>query len=80
MLGTLIFFNPEKGHGFIRTEDGERLLVRTDGFLPGHLLGDRTAGTRLSFERVEPEEGEPHAVNVEVVPLNAARRARARHR
>jgi cold shock CspA family protein len=74
--GNLIFFNPEKGHGFIRTEDGERLLVRVDGFAPGHLLGDRCAGTPLTFERVEGDE--PSAVNVMTVPLTAARRARSR--
>ena len=52
MNGTLIFFNPDKRHGFIRTEDGERLLVEETGFEPGHLLGDRCAGTRLEFERI----------------------------
>ena len=35
MNGKLIWFNPEKGHGYIRTEDGERLLVKEDGFAPG---------------------------------------------
>jgi cold shock CspA family protein len=79
--GTLIFFNPAKGHGYIRTENGERLLVHAEGFSPGHLLGDRCAGTRLDFDRIEPDGGdEPYAINVEVVPLVAARRARARHR
>ena len=79
MNGTLIFFNPAKRHGFIRTEDGERLLVREDGFAPGHLLGDRCAGTKLEFDRVDDAE-EAHAANVTVVPLDAARRARRRGR
>jgi len=80
MEGTLIWFNPDKRHGFIRTEDGERLLVEETGFEPGHLLGDRCAGTRLEFERLEAEREEPRAVHVTVVPLNPARRARARRR
>lgn len=80
MEGTLIWFNPAKRHGFIRTEDGERLLVEETGFEPGHLLGDHCAGTRLLFERFESERDEPRAVHVTVAPLNAARRARARRR
>jgi cold shock CspA family protein len=81
MRGTLIWFNPAKGHGFIRTEDGERLLVEESGFEPGHLLGDRCAGTPLSFE-CEPAtaEGDARAVGVTVVRIEAARRARTRHR
>jgi cold shock CspA family protein len=80
MEGTLIWFNPAKRHGFIRTEDGERLLVEENGFEPGHLLGDRCAGTKLAFERFETGLAEPRAVHVTVVPLTAARRARARRR
>lgn len=80
MNGTLIWFNPAKRHGFIRTDDGERLRVDENGFEPGHLLGDRCAGTKLAFERVEPEQDEPRAVHVTVVPRDAERRARARRR
>jgi 'Cold-shock' DNA-binding domain len=78
LKGTLIWFNPEKHHGFIRTEDGDKLLVEEDGFEPGHLLGDRCRGTQLLFDRVERAGGEPCAMHVTVVPLEAARRARAR--
>ena len=79
MKGTLIWFNPEKRHGFIRTEDGERLRVDESGFAPGHLLGDRCAGTKLDFDRVESDT-EPCAQHVTVEPLDAARRARTRRR
>jgi cold shock CspA family protein len=75
--GTLIWFNPAKRHGFIRTEEGERLLVEENGFAPGNVLGDRCRGTALSFERVE-SAGEARAVGVTVVPVFAARRARTR--
>jgi cold shock CspA family protein len=76
--GTLIFFNPAKRLGYIRTDDGERLLIREGGFAPGHELGDRCAGTKVEFDRIEPPKDEPQAVNVMVVPLMASRRARRR--
>jgi len=79
MEGTLIWFNPAKRHGFIRTDDGERLRVDEGGFEPGHELGDRMAGTKVRFERVDATD-EPRAVNVTVIPLDAARRARSRRR
>jgi hypothetical protein len=72
--GTMLWFNPEKHHGFIRTDDGERLRVDDGGFADGHALGDRCRGTRVSFDRLDVDE--PRAVNVEVIPLFAARRAR----
>jgi len=77
MQGTMIWFNPDKGHGFIRTDEGERLQVDEGGFASGHELGDRCRGTKVIFERVEELEG-PRAVHVSVVPLDAARRARSR--
>jgi cold shock CspA family protein len=79
MKGTLIWFNPEKHHGFIRTEDGERLRVETAGFAPGHQLGDRCRGTAVAFDRIEQGE-EPLAVHVTVMPVFPERRARARKR
>ena len=79
MNGTLIWFNPAKRHGFIRTEQGERLRVEEEGFEPGHLLGDRCAGTHVLFERVESEL-EPRAVHVTIVPMVEPRRARLRRR
>jgi len=81
MRGRLIWFNPEKHHGFIRTEDGERLRVEESGFEPGHLLGDRCAGTQLTFEREELNgSGEAHAIRVAVVDDASGGRARARRR
>jgi cold shock CspA family protein len=75
----MIWFNPAKHHGFIRTDDGERLRVDEAGFEPGHVLGDRCRGTRVSFDRVEASD-DASAVNVAVVPLEVARRARLRGR
>lgn len=81
MKGELIWFDPDKRHGFIRTEEGERLLVEESGFEPGHMLGDRCAGTPVSFEREDsPNGGDPRAVRVTVIAEVAQRRARRRGR
>ncbi len=45
MRGTMIWFNADKGHGFIRTEDDERLIVHEDGFSAGEIPAGRCAGT-----------------------------------
>ena len=44
MEGTMIWFNPEKQHGFIRTDEGERLRVDETGFALGEPIGDRCCG------------------------------------
>jgi hypothetical protein len=80
MEGTMIWFNPAKRHGFIQTDEGERLRVDETGFEAGHVLGDRCRGTRVTFERSLVELDEARAVNVSVLPLMAARRARLRGR
>ena len=78
MEGTMIWFNPAKRHGFIRTDDGERLRVDETGFEAGKVLADGCRGTRVSFERSLAELDDPRAVDVSVLPLMAARRARRR--
>lgn len=76
MRGTMIWFNADKGHGFIRTEEDERLIVHEDGFSDGAPVG-KCAGTDVSFDR-ETVDGEARAVNVATVQITAARRARRR--
>lgn len=79
MEGTMIWFNPEKQHGFIRTDDGERLRVDESGLAPGELLADGCRGTRVRFERIAQED-DARAVDVTLLPLTMARRARLRGR
>jgi cold shock CspA family protein len=76
----MLWFNPAKEHGFIRTDEGERLRVDQDGFATGEPLGDGCRGTRVSFDRAAGQVEEPRAVNVAVLPLYALRRARMRGR
>jgi len=68
MLGKMIWFNGEKGYGFIQTEDDERLPVARSGFLPDEEppAATRCGGRIVSFERVDDRE--PYAVNVAFVP------------
>jgi cold shock CspA family protein len=74
----MLWFNPAKRHGFIATDEGERLRVDEEGFATGQMLGDRCRGTRVSFDRSVDRVEEARALNVAVVPLFAARRARLR--
>jgi len=80
MEGTMLWFNPTKQHGFIQTDDGERLRVDQAGLAAGQLLEDRCRGLRVSFVRAAEQMEEARAVNVAIVPLAAARRARLRGR
>jgi hypothetical protein len=80
MQGTMIWFNPAKRHGFIQTDQGERPRIDEAGLARGTLLGDRCRRTRVRFERVSGEPGEARAVDVSLVPLMAAQRARLRGR
>jgi len=80
MEGTMIWFNPAKRHGFIQTDEGERLRVDAAGLAPGTMLGDRCRGTRVRFHRTPGEHDAARAVDVSLVPLLPPRRARLRGR
>lgn len=79
MRGEMLFFNQTKGAGFIRTEDGERLYVDRNGFLPGKPPEGRCAGMKVEFER-EPLDGEHSHQAVGVKMLEEAMGGRARLR
>jgi cold shock CspA family protein len=78
MEGTMIWFNRSKQHGFVRTDDGERLRVDESGLAEGALFAGRCGGMRVSFERIGGELDEPRAVGLTVAPPAAAGRARRR--
>jgi cold shock CspA family protein len=79
MQGTMIWFNVDKGYGFIRTDDGERLKVVLSSFLPGHQPEARCKGREVTFERQTDEDGGVIAVDVSFVAAAEPRRARLRH-
>ena len=80
MRGQLIWFNREKQYGYIRTEEGERLLVEQAEFPGLDELGNRRAGAALTFERECPPDAAPRAVRVMLAVESVPRRARLRHR
>jgi len=47
----MIWFNAAKRHGFVQTDEGERLRMDEAGLAPGMLFGDRCRGARVRFER-----------------------------
>lgn len=77
MHGKMLWFNLEKGYGFIQTQDDERLYVARSGFLHGHEPPRRCRGQEVTFER-HVVEGDTRAVNVSFVPPTQPRRARTR--
>jgi CspA family cold shock protein len=76
--GQMIWFNPEKGFGYIRTEEDERLFVETAGFAEGNDPESRGGGKDVAFERIVSNTG-PLAVSVRYVTVPEQRRARLRH-
>ena len=75
----MLWFNRDKGHGYIRTEADERLYVEESGFLPGEVPEGRCKGLAVTFERVDGDgDGEPHAAGVTFETADVPRRARMR--
>jgi cold shock CspA family protein len=79
MRGTMVWFNEEKGHGYISTETGERLYVSQNGFLDGNAPKGRCAGLAVEFEIATSINGR-QAVGSFLVEEDAPQRARRRHR
>lgn len=78
--GELLFFNQERGDGFIRTAEGERLFVERASFLPGEAPEGRCAGTAVEFIRRGTDGGEHlfAAFRVSRIPESPTGRARRR--
>jgi hypothetical protein len=73
----MLWFDESKDHGFLLTEDGERLYVDRDGFVDRAAPVGRCA--RLPVElSVEERDGERIAVGVSLVAEEPRRRARRR--
>jgi cold shock CspA family protein len=77
MRGTMLWFNEVKDHGFISTEEGERLYVHGTGFAQGLRPQGRCAGREVSFLLTE-EDGVRQAVECVLVEQAAGGRARLR--
>jgi cold shock CspA family protein len=72
----MLWFNNEKGHGFIATDDGERLYVAADGFTEAPPEGP-CAGLLVTFRIIEGPDGRQAEATIlveEVAPRRARRR------
>jgi cold shock CspA family protein len=78
MQGKMLWFNLDKGYGYIQTEHDERLYVARSGFLPDHQPERRCKGRSVRFDR-RLNGDDSDAVNVSFVVEADARRARLRH-
>jgi len=74
--GDMLWFNNEKGHGFIETADGDRLRVEKSGFRNGPPEG-RCAGMAVTFQ-VTGEGDAARALDVAFPEDAPPRRARIR--
>jgi cold shock CspA family protein len=79
MRGQMLWFNEAKDHGFIQTDEGERLAVPGDGFARGERPEGRCANRVVTFE-IERSNGSRQARDVAFVPDAVAHRARMRGR
>jgi hypothetical protein len=77
MRGQMLWFNEAKDHGFIMTDEGERLSVAGEGFAAGERPVGRCAHRVVSFE-IDASGETRQARNVVFEPDVAARRARLR--
>jgi cold shock CspA family protein len=77
MRGTMLWFNEVKDHGFILTEEGERLYADGAAFAAGPPVG-ACAGIAVAFE-LSADEGVRRAEGVGVVQKEEPRRARRRY-
>ncbi|GBD26129.1 Cold shock-like protein CspLA [bacterium HR30] len=62
-IGTVKWFNPEKGFGFIRQENGEDVFVHYSS-IQGQGFKSLEEGQRVSFD-VTPGRKGPQATNVQ---------------
>ena len=72
----MLWFNEEKGHGFISTDEGERLYVDAEGFTDTHPVGP-CAGLVVEFEIADGPGGRS-AQSTRLVEEISPRRARRR--
>jgi hypothetical protein len=71
----MLWFNAVKDWGALRTDDGTRIEVPGDAFLPGEKPSGRCAGLEIEFQVLSSQIS-----GIAFVPVAPQRRARMRHR
>ncbi len=62
--GTVKWFNPEKGFGFISPDDGSKDLFVHQSAIVGDGYRSLDEGAKVTFEQEESDKG-PRAINVQ---------------
>ncbi len=68
--GTVKFFNPDKGYGFIRRDGGQDVFVHANELRKSGVmdLSPVTTGAKLEFDVEQVDNKGPKAVNIKVLP------------
>ena len=75
MRGVMLWFNGAKDLGALRTDDGERIDVPGNAFLPGEKPSGRCVGKAVEFDSAQGAIS-----GLAFLPELSPRRARRRHR
>ena len=66
-VGTVKWFNPAKGYGFIQPEDGSKDVFVHISAVERSDLGTLREGQKVSFELERGQQGKTSAVNLKAV-------------
>ncbi len=66
-VGTVKWFNPAKGYGFIEPEDGSKDVFVHISAVERSELGTLREGQKVSFELERGQQGKTSAVNLKAV-------------
>ena len=66
-IGTVKWFNAQKGYGFIQPEDGSNAVFVHISAVERAGMGSLNEGQRLSFELERGQQGKTAAVNLKPV-------------
>lgn len=67
ITGTVKWFNPAKGYGFIAPEDGSKDVFVHISAVEGAGLSTLSEGQRVSFDRETGQNGKTNAANLKVI-------------
>jgi CspA family cold shock protein len=66
-IGTVKWFNPAKGYGFIQPEDGSKDVFVHISAVERSGIGNLHEGQKLSFDLERGQQGKTSAVNLKAV-------------